>query len=181
MPERQLGKHSSCNVRVAWVSPLHGSRPAWLRLVQMVCIGVAQRSKKKPFSVAMACTAGDLGLRHRACAMRWASIKGSTQCDVCKGTITNVPVVPDASAAAAAESQRERNEAAERALDAVRIGWLVAVICMLFFNFGFGRSLVSGILSGVAYLATSRAVNLASRRSAAAVPAQGLPPGGLAF
>lgn len=45
--------------------------------------------------MALACQCrGDLALRHRECAIKWAQVKGSNVCELCKAPVTNLPALP---------------------------------------------------------------------------------------
>lgn len=37
---------------------------------------------------------GDLALRHRECAIKWAQVKGDCICELCKHEVKNLPALP---------------------------------------------------------------------------------------
>ncbi len=68
-------------------------------------------------AITLACDCrGELALRHRACAQRWAAAKGDRVCELCRGVIANIPEPPPRPPARAA--------AAEEALYAPGMGVL---------------------------------------------------------
>jgi len=139
-------------------------------------------------AIALACACrGDLALRHRACADRWAAVKGDRVCDVCRVPVANLAdppprrdeaadalaagagVLPGAAFAAwhAAGDARHPHALyhpdalpgpADAAFDCVRVTWVSVVACALFLDMSLPAALWAGLAVGAAYALAVRAV-----------------------
>jgi hypothetical protein len=105
---------------------------------------------------------GDIALRHLTCAIEWNNAKGNLLCEVCKQLITNLPLIdPELlEAREAAKRRREPNFSinsdmtwADHAFDAIRMMWIVAICCVIFYDLSMSTSFLIGAASGVIYIA----------------------------
>jgi hypothetical protein len=104
---------------------------------------------------------GDIALRHLTCAIEWNNAKGNLLCEVCKQLITNLPPIdPELlEAREAAKRRREPNFSvnsdmtwADHAFDAIRMMWIVAICCVIFYDLSMSTSFLIGAASGVIYV-----------------------------
>ncbi|GAB4819187.1 hypothetical protein N2152v2_006233 [Parachlorella kessleri] len=103
---------------------------------------------------------GDLALRHKDCAVKWAQVKGDLVCELCKAPVRNLPALPP----------RPQNEAEEQFLpgdhaalmeltpsyadlvfDCIRVCWVAMIVSILFFEMNLGAALWTGLVAGLAY------------------------------
>lgn len=73
-------------------------------LICLEALSPADFESGAAISLACACR-GDLALRHRACAERWAAAKGDATCEMCRSLITNITPPPPRPAADAREAE----------------------------------------------------------------------------
>lgn len=121
---------------------------------------------------------GDMAMRHRTCAEKWAHVKGNRICDICKTVVKNLPeVTPRAPDSASTqngnnsfdESDAARNNAhlfaadqvpggADVVFDCIRVTWVAMIICILFFEMSLANALWTGLIIGLAYTLFVRAM-----------------------
>ena len=65
--------------------------------VCLICLeSVTQEQLESGEAVYLRCDCkGDVALRHTACAIKWAAVKQSRECDICKAEIQNLPALED--------------------------------------------------------------------------------------
>ena len=123
-------------------------------------------------AIALECECrGDLALRHRDCAIKWAEVKDSGRggvptCELCKKPVRNLPALPARPQADAEEDGAMEDifishhgfdahvipTSADIVFDCVRVVWVAMIISLLFFDAGFGAALWTGIVAGFAYI-----------------------------
>jgi len=114
---------------------------------------------------------GDLALRHRDCAVKWAQIKddgrgGVPVCELCKQPVRNLPPLPprphqEVEAAAALSAGEVYSDpsafasfapsTADLVFDCIRVTWVAMIVSILFFEASLGSALSTGLVAGVAY------------------------------
>ncbi|QDZ19603.1 RING-CH-type domain-containing protein [Chloropicon primus] len=115
---------------------------------------------------------GDIALRHKACAVKWASVKGSLECDICKATIRNLPdleemPVPDLHEPLTPQvylSDEQVPPALDLSFDFLRITWMATILCVVFVDLDLQSSLTIGSLCGLCYVLVVKLVQACSRR-----------------
>jgi len=124
---------------------------------------------------------GDMGLRHKDCAQKWAQVKDSGRggvpvCELCKQPASNLPPIPprphllrpDTSTTAAGGVSPEDlyNEqmafatfapsAADLVFDCIRVTWVAMIVSILFFEASLASALSTGMIAGAAYAISVR-------------------------
>lgn len=124
---------------------------------------------------------GELALRHRDCAVKWAQVKddgrgGVPICELCKHPVRNLPPLPprplvhldpetgiplseeayNAAAAAAAADQPSfpsfgPPSTADLVFDCIRVTWVAMIVSILFFEASLASALWTGLIAGIAY------------------------------
>lgn len=119
---------------------------------------------------------GDLALRHKDCAQKWAQVKddgrgGVPICELCKNPAKNLPPLPprphlragNAAAAAAAAGIPEdiyseqmafasfAPSTADLVFDCIRVTWVAMIVSILFFEASLSSALWTGLVAGLAY------------------------------
>ncbi|KAL6757799.1 hypothetical protein V8C86DRAFT_2613644 [Haematococcus lacustris] len=104
---------------------------------------------------------GEVALRHKACVIAWTNVKGNLQCDICKATIANLPDIDPAILAAKEAARRRRDPAflvssdltaLDYVFDAVRVTWVVVIVCILFTNgMNTSNTFLIGATAGLCY------------------------------
>ncbi len=117
---------------------------------------------------------GDIRWRHLKCQMKWAQIKGSSQCDICKTRIKNLPdieglpppdlVEPVSPQEAFYFSEEAVPPALDLSFDFLRITWIATIVCVLFVQLDLQESLWIGSIVGLAYILVVKAVECCSNR-----------------
>lgn len=127
---------------------------------------------------------GDTALRHRACAIKWAQVKGSTTCDICKRTIANLPsdleslpppeliepLTPpgEESFPGGLHGDSHVPPALDLSFDFLRITWIATIVCVLLIQLDLQESLWIGSIVGLSYILLMKAFNCCGRRAMAA-------------
>ncbi|KAJ9506058.1 hypothetical protein QJQ45_016636, partial [Haematococcus lacustris] len=88
-------------------------------------------------------------------------VKGNLQCDICKATIANLPDIDPAILAAKEATRRRRDPAflvssdltaLDYVFDAVRVTWVVVIVCILFTNgMNTSNTFLIGATAGLCY------------------------------
>lgn len=105
---------------------------------------------------------GDLALRHRECAIKWAQVKGDRVCELCKHEVRNLPevaprpppedvtthLVDDSFAAHMVDLAPSH---ADLVFDCVRVTWVAMIVSILFFDMNLASALWTGLVAGLAY------------------------------
>lgn len=97
---------------------------------------------------------GDMGLRHRSCAVKWVNVKGDLICDICHTPIGNLPAPPprsDNADDALDDAANGRYVGATDVFDCIRMTWVVTIVCILFFEFNITRALLTGVVVALLY------------------------------
>ncbi|KAL6779656.1 hypothetical protein ACKKBG_A13190 [Auxenochlorella protothecoides x Auxenochlorella symbiontica] len=105
---------------------------------------------------------GDLALRHRECAIKWAQVKGDCICELCKHEVKNLPALPprppqeegNAGMEDVYSSQQMVELApshADLVFDCVRVTWVAMIVSILFFDMNLASALWTGLVAGLAY------------------------------
>lgn len=118
---------------------------------------------------------GDMALRHRDCAQKWAQVKddgrgGVPICELCKQPTKNLPPIPprphllrpDTAAAAGGVLPEDMYNdqmafatfapsAADLIFDCIRVTWVAMIVSILFFEASLGSALSTGMFAGAAY------------------------------
>lgn len=108
---------------------------------------------------------GDLALRHRECALKWARVKGDRVCELCKHEVRNLPAIPPRSPAPAPEDLLPGMDDgyapphmldlapshADLVFDCVRVTWVAMIVSILFFDMNLASALWTGLVAGLAY------------------------------
>lgn len=127
---------------------------------------------------------GDVALRHRDCAEKWARVKddgrgGVPICELCKQPARNLKALPprlrpqlppgaDSETAVAvglSEGMYDQYSyatfapsTADLAFDCIRVTWVAMIVSILFFEASLGSALWTGLVAGVAYCFMVRAM-----------------------
>ena len=117
---------------------------------------------------------GDLALRHKDCAQKWALVKddgrgGVPTCELCKSPAKNLPPLPPrphlrAGNAAGAPGGLPDDvyseqmafatfapSTADLVFDCIRVTWVAMIVSILFFEASLGSALWTGVVAGGAY------------------------------
>ena len=119
---------------------------------------------------------GDLALRHRECALKWAAVKDSGRggvptCELCKAPVRNLPPLPPRPHLLPDDPESGMGGASEEVLssidpsafanfapstadlvfDCVRVCWVAMIVSILFFEASLASALWTGIVAGLAY------------------------------
>jgi len=116
---------------------------------------------------------GDLALRHRDCAIKWAQVKddgrgGLPMCELCKKAVQNLPELParpqeeteddigitieEAYFNDPSQFQQFVPSRADIVFDCIRVTWIAMIISILFFNANIEVALWTGLVAGAAYI-----------------------------
>jgi hypothetical protein len=128
-------------------------------------------------AIALGCDCrGDLALRHRECAVRWAQVKdggrgGVPTCELCQRPARNLPALPprpplpphvevaiaeELYAGDASQLADFAPSTADLVFDCVRVTWVAMIVSILFFEASLGSALWTGLVAGLAYSAMVR-------------------------
>lgn len=116
---------------------------------------------------------GDVTYRHLACAVKWAQVKGSTMCDICKKPIENLPNIDDLPPPDLVEPLTPedteylmQNDTVPPALDLsfdfLRITWIATIVCVLLVQLDLQESLWVGSVVGLTYILVMKFVQCCS-------------------
>ncbi|KAK9815367.1 hypothetical protein WJX72_002353 [[Myrmecia] bisecta] len=134
-------------------------------------------------AIALECNCrGDVAMRHRSCAIKWARVKGDLICDICKAPVRNLPELSPRALTETEGSEvdmgafddvDDRNHphgmhgpfmaeqmpgSADLIFDCIRVTWVAMIICILFFEMNLASALWTGLVVGVAYTLFVRAM-----------------------
>ena len=147
--------------------------------VCLICLEeLDEESFRNGEAIALECDCkGDSIYRHTACAVKWAQVKGSTICDICKAPIKNLPdiehlpppdLVEPMSPNAGHEITFTEVETVPPALDLsfdfLRITWIATIICVLFVQLDLQESLWIGSMVGLSYILMIKLIQCCSNR-----------------
>jgi hypothetical protein len=119
---------------------------------------------------------GDITYRHKACAVKWAQVKGSTVCDICKAPIRNLPDIeqlppPDLleplspqDATTIYLTDENVPPALDLSFDFLRITWIATIVCVLFVQLDLQESLWIGSIVGLSYILMVKLFECCSNR-----------------
>lgn len=109
---------------------------------------------------------GDMALRHKACAVKWFSLKGNTTCDVCKHPVTNLPPLPPPPPGSPEPPpldfsglEEEPPTAADHVFDIIRVTWVTMICCILFLDLPLFISFLVGLALGLLYVGCRSTLN----------------------
>lgn len=116
---------------------------------------------------------GDLALRHKDCALKWAAVKDSGRggvptCELCKAPVRNLPplpprphLIPDGQGEEMSEDMMSSIDpsafanfapsTADLMFDCVRVCWVAMIVSILFFEASLASALWTGVVAGLAY------------------------------
>mmetsp|Transcript_32798 Transcript_32798/g.70900 ORF Transcript_32798/g.70900 Transcript_32798/m.70900 type:complete len:288 (+) Transcript_32798:210-1073(+) len=117
---------------------------------------------------------GDIRWRHLKCALKWAQVKGSNQCDICKKKIQNLPDIeslppPDLVEPITPQDPFYLTEEAvppalDLSFDFLRITWIATIVCVLFVQLDLQESLWIGSIVGLCYILMIKVIECCSNR-----------------
>lgn len=114
-------------------------------------------------------------VKSKACAVKWAQVKGSTECDICKAPIRNLPDIEELPPPDLLEPLSPQDtttylteEAVPPALDLsfdfLRITWIATIVCVLFVQLDLQESLWIGSIVGLSYILMIKLIECCSNR-----------------
>jgi len=147
-------------------------------LKQKVCVICLETLTEEDFgngdAISLQCGCkGDITYRHLACAVKWAQVKGSTMCDICKKPIENLPNIDDLPPPDLVEPLTPedteyliQNDTVPPALDLsfdfLRITWIATIVCVLLVQLDLQESLWVGSVVGLTYILVMKFVQCCS-------------------
>lgn len=145
-----------------------------------VCLICLENLEEEDFrtgeAISLQCNCkGDITYRHKACAVKWAQVKGSTECDICKAPIRNLPDIEELPPPDLLEPLSPQDtttylteEAVPPALDLsfdfLRITWIATIVCVLFVQLDLQESLWIGSIVGLSYILMIKLIECCSNR-----------------
>lgn len=127
----------------------------WLTCVTVNC------STQTGRAISLECNCrGDLALRHKDCAIKWAEVKGDLVCELCKAPVRNLPALPPRPADDTADGLSYGDHQAlvdltpsyaDLVFDCIRVTWVAMIVSILFFEMNLGAALWTGLVAGLAY------------------------------
>lgn len=165
VPEIQ-GESSSNNSR-------RNASSAPVCLICLETLGPDDFASGQAISLGCECR-GDLALRHRECAIKWAQVKddgrgGVPTCELCKKPVRNLPPLPPRPGREEPGDQGLEEvyisdpsqfqfapSTADLVFDCIRVTWVAMIISILFFDASLGAALWTGLVSGMAYIVMLR-------------------------
>lgn len=144
--------------------------------VCLICLeSVTQEQLESGEAVYLRCDCkGDVALRHTACAIKWAAVKQSRECDICKAEIQNLPALEDLPAPDLEEPVTPTDylylseadqvpPALDLSFDFLRVTWVATIVCVLFAQLELDQSLWIGGLCGLCYVLIVKVVQSCNR------------------
>lgn len=184
VPER-TGSRGAMDIETGEIesSPTTGAARTTSAPVCLICLEtLAPDDFASGRAISLGCNCrGDLALRHKDCAQKWAQVKddgrgGVPICELCKNPAKNLPPLPprphlragNAAAAAAASGIPEdiyseqmafasfAPSTADLVFDCIRVTWVAMIVSILFFDASLSSALWTGLVAGLAYAAMVR-------------------------
>mmetsp|Transcript_5452 Transcript_5452/g.9883 ORF Transcript_5452/g.9883 Transcript_5452/m.9883 type:complete len:206 (+) Transcript_5452:133-750(+) len=146
--------------------------------VCLICLeNLEEEDFKNGTAISLQCECkGDNTFRHKACAIKWAQVKGSILCDLCKTPIRNLPdiealpppelVEPTSPEEAYYYAEDTVPPALDLSFDFLRITWISTIICVLFVQLDLQESLWIGSLVGALYVLMIKLITYCSNCNA---------------
>jgi hypothetical protein len=174
-PDSPAGERASGSARSEVESAKDGAgaagRPAAASPVCLICLDtLASDDFASGRAISLGCNCrGDLALRHRDCAIKWAQVKDSGRggvptCELCQHPARNLPPLPARPRAPAGIDAPADDDAggdaayvdfspsqADVMFDCVRVCWVAMIVSILFFEASLGAALWTGLIAGLAY------------------------------
>ncbi|KAK9821295.1 hypothetical protein WJX81_003053 [Elliptochloris bilobata] len=177
LPANSVEAAPSSEIHVARGAAAEADAPQ--QLVCLICLDALEPEDfESGGAIVLECACrGELALRHRTCAEKWARVKGDSVCDVCKAPIRNLPAFTPRAPASEGGTEGDAFDLDDRAhnagplflgeqmpgsadivFDCIRITWIATIVAVLFLNLNLPTALVAGLIVGVGYTLFARAM-----------------------
>lgn len=169
-----LDIESGSEIEGAASAPTRSSSSAPVCLICLETLAAEDFASGRAISLGCHCR-GDLALRHRDCAQKWAQVKddgrgGVPVCELCKHPVRNLPPLPPRPRPAPEEAlglppgttvtdvygdpasfASFAPSTADLVFDCIRVTWVAMIVSILFFEASLGSALWTGLVAGMAY------------------------------